>query len=187
MSDKNEPDRILIERIKAGDKKAVKELYQKNWPMISKCILKMSKNKQDTEDIYQEGILFVYKQIINGKYSYQGNKISTYLHKVCMNKWLKWKQQQIPTATIVTDFEEEDDCMEATPLQNILDKALDQISEICQKLIINRHYHRKSHEKLALEFGYANPNVCKATLDRCMNKAREITAEILREYYNNEM
>jgi len=97
-----------------------------------------------------------------------------------MYKCLKLIGQQIPTELFVTDIVEENDGVDTAPFQNILDIALGKIGEICQKLIINRHYHRKSHEKLALEFGYANPNVCKATLDRCMNKAREITAEILR-------
>lgn len=194
MPSKNDRDRELIERIKSGDKKAVSELYEDNWPMIKKMVLNNSGNYEDAEDIFLEGFIVVHDNILNGKFYLKGVKISTYVYAVCRKKWLKIiETKNIQTNkfkdyfdwVIIDDAEIGVD--EESPYKNIMYDALNRISEICKKLILNRHFHRKSHQQLAIEFNYANANVCKATLDRCMNNARSLAADILRDYYNNEI
>ncbi|MBV6478769.1 MAG: ECF RNA polymerase sigma factor SigW [Ignavibacteria bacterium] len=112
-----EYDIEIIKKIKSGDTDAFTELANNLKDKAFSLIMKILKNKEDSEDTLQESFLKLYKAIIENKFE-QKSKISTYFFSIVYNtavdKYKKLKSKRFSIISIDVDdstFEEGDDLM----------------------------------------------------------------------------
>lgn len=75
----------LIKRLKAGDKRAFKELVEKTQDHIYNTAFSFLKNKEDAEDIAQQ----VYIEVLKNIHKFRGDsKLSTWMYRIAVNRSL---------------------------------------------------------------------------------------------------
>lgn len=182
-------DKSMINAIKNGDRNALAYLYKTYFTMVKHFIIQNSGSDDEAEDLYQEGVLTVYENIVNDKFSLQSNTtLKTYIYSVCRNKWLYElrKKNKLPVRLnesneFITDnlLEEE---TEEMPYNNMLNKALEQIGNKCKEIIKDFYYNKMTMEQIAQKNNFISANVAKSSKERCMKNAREIANKILEQY-----
>lgn len=81
-------DRKILEGIRAGDAKAIKIFYKKNFSYIKGFVLKNSGNEEDAEDIFQDALIVIYEKLKAGSLDIYSNvTLRTYLYAICKNMW----------------------------------------------------------------------------------------------------
>jgi len=182
-------DRSIVNAIKNGDRNALAYLYKTYFSMIKHFIIQNSGSDDEAEDLYQEGVLTVYENIVNNKFSLQSNTtLKTYIYSVCRNKWMYElrKKNKLPVRInesnefVTVNLAEE--IAEEMPYSLILNKALEQIGEKCKEIIRDYYYNKMSMTQIAERFGFASSRVAIVTKERCMHKAKEIANKILEKY-----
>ncbi len=182
-------DKSMINAIKNGDRNALAYLYKTYFTMVKHFIIQNSGSDDEAEDLYQEGVLTVYENIVNAQFSLQSNTtLKTYIYSVCRNKWLYElrKKNKLPVRLnesneFITDnlLEEE---TEEMPYNNMLNKALEQIGNKCKEIIKDFYYNKMTMEQIAQKNNFISANVAKSSKERCMKNAREIANKILEQY-----
>ena len=83
-------DQHLIDAIANNERQALDYLYSQSFNQIKQFVTQNNGSEQDAEDIFQEGLLALWKNIKTGKYENQKNvKLSTYLFQVCKFRWFE--------------------------------------------------------------------------------------------------
>lgn len=107
----------IINKIKNGDTEAFSTLANDLKDKAFSLIMKILKNKEDSEDTLQEAFIKLYKAIIENKFE-QKAKLSTYFFSIVYNtavdKYKKLKSKRFSIISIDVDdstFEEGDDLM----------------------------------------------------------------------------
>jgi len=75
-------DHELIEKIKAGDSHAFKELFEHYNSLVINICYKLVRNKEEAEDLTQEVFFKVYKSAKSFK---QRSKFSTWIYRIAIN------------------------------------------------------------------------------------------------------
>ena len=90
MSQSNPPDKnsLVMEKIKAGDKAALLDLYESNLSMVSNHILKNNGSRDEAKDILHDSLIVLWNNIRKPDFKLT-SKPSTYIMAVSKNLWLK--------------------------------------------------------------------------------------------------
>ncbi len=78
----------LIEGIRNQDKTVLKKLYVDYFPVIKRFIIENSGCEQDAKDVFQEGIVIIYRKIKNGTFNLTSS-FKAYIYSVCRYIWIK--------------------------------------------------------------------------------------------------
>lgn len=76
-------DNQLVDLVKSGDERAFAELYERYWGLIFHHVLKMTRDKDETQDLVQEIFTNLWLQI---EHIEPGTNISGYLYVSARNK-----------------------------------------------------------------------------------------------------
>lgn len=181
------PDFPLIQAIKSGNEKALGLFYQDNFGKILHLVLKNSGSDDDARDVYQDGMMEVVLQIRGGRLDQLSSRLSTYLYSVCYYKWIDRLRQK--GKTMQTDFDddletaviEEED---SAPYLPALEKVLMQIGEKCLQLLKAFYYEKLTMTQIASKLGFADDNSAKSQKNKCMDKARFLGKNVLKQHYS---
>ena len=88
LSSSSTTDDALIAAIRRGEERALSQLYQAHWPMVSHFVLQNSGTEADAQDVYQEGVMVFYEKVRDNSLELSC-QIKTYLYAVCRRLWLK--------------------------------------------------------------------------------------------------
>lgn len=175
-------DQLLI-MLQSGEdqarNKALKSIYQDNFRAIATFIKQNSGRPEDAEDIFQEGLMALYEQIIDGRFK-GASTIKTYLFAICRNKWMKrLRKASVKKETLgnETDFadgaEQALDHLIADEEANTLADLLEQVGADCKKVLLLYYYERKRMQEIAQLMGFANAQIAKNKKSRCLKKLKE--------------
>ena len=81
-------DETIIDRIKEGDEKILVHLYKQYHTMVKNFVLKNNGNDDMVEDIMQDSVIAVWKNVNKPGFSLQ-SKLSTYLMAIAKNLHFK--------------------------------------------------------------------------------------------------
>ncbi len=181
-------DNHLLEMLSSLDKKvrnkALTSIYQENFLAISTYIKKNKGKPEDAEDIFQDGLMAFYEQVVKG--TFKGtSSIRTYLFAICKNIWIKRLRKASSQREIYgkeEDFPQKEDLVldliiteeESKQLASLLD----QIGEDCKKVLLLYYYERKRMKEIAKTLGFANEQVAKNKKNRCLGKLKELAHRI---------
>ncbi len=165
-------DQQLVESLRAGAKdrrRALEYIYHNNFVAIRSYVLANNGTKEDSRDIFQDGVMILVENIGNGKFS-GGSSIRTYLYSICRNLWLhrlrssrRGQIVELSEASMVTN---------EPPLAPVdlekLKSLMNELKEDCRKLLVAFYYDGKSMAEVAGIFNLGSDQAARNKKMRCM-------------------
>lgn len=180
------PDEILIQQLQFGEGQALDDvilyLNKRVYDMTSRFVTRYKGTSHDAEDIFQDGVVALYKLARRGMLA-PGTNVEAYLFSICKNLWFKQLRKKQDTVELTPDFNALPE-LDDLPLHSLLSqerqsafaKLLAQFGEDCQKVLTGYYYDRLRMTKIAEMMGYANEQVAKNKKADCMKKLKNLLA-----------
>lgn len=176
-------DNEVILLLYAGDKKTLKKVYAENREPFIAFARKFSLPLEDILDVYQDVIVVLQEQIIEGKLKSLTCSMRTYLfsigkHMLYEKVRLKNKTSDVPISTsteyryqeIVTDFLNDKNDEHLKKLKTLFLK----LGKKCQEVLTLYYYRGYTNDEIATSLKYENKNVVKSQKSRCLRKLKEL-------------
>lgn len=97
-------DEAIIEGLRLRSDYIIKYMYQEMFPMIRYLVVKNSGNDEDAEDVFQDGLIIVFKKIRDQQLELTSS-FRTYIYSVCRNIWLQKLNKRKQFAREFSDVE----------------------------------------------------------------------------------
>jgi len=171
-------DQEIINEIRAGNTRIIKKLM-KYYKPIKAFVLMNSGREEDARDLFQDVLIVFYKNARMKDFILSA-KISTYLLAIARRIHLK-KLRDNRKHRSFTEEMNEPELIEnmyfelyAAKEQIIyrIDELLNQLGEICEKILIGFYYRKLGYEILARELGYQSGHVVRQQKYRCIMKLK---------------
>jgi RNA polymerase sigma factor (sigma-70 family) len=128
--DNNDTD--LVQLALVGDKKALQNLILRHQVFIYNLALKMTRNREDAEDLTQE----VFIKAITALSKFEGNsQFRTWLYRIAVNHFLNTKKRK--TELMVTDFETYFNSIDDIPVYELSSQEQKDLTESIEELRIS--------------------------------------------------
>ena len=99
-------DQYYIQKVKAGEADAFRFLVERHKTIVYNIVLKITRSKEDTEEVAQDVFLKAYQSLTNFK---GDSKFSTWLYRIAYNMAIsKVRKKKLPVSSI-EDYELADD------------------------------------------------------------------------------
>jgi len=169
-----------IKGIKEGDESALSKLYTAQRPFF---IAWFKKNTRADENLiaewYQEAFFILYENVRKEKLTEFDGSISAYLIGVGRNLerdhrksgWNR-KVDTVGGADYFSEEAAEDYANEETGQR--MSKAMENMGEKCQQILVMFYYHRFPMDIIAERLGLKNADVAKKSKYECLKKLRKI-------------
>ena len=179
-------DYKLIELLRSIDRvendRAMSFLYQKLYVKVSSHVLRNSGRPEDAADLFQDGLIVLYKAVRQMKIPDDTN-IQGYLFAICRNLWLKRWSRQKKQQPLTKEYE--DIPSEVSQLEMLISKekeaAIQQILERlggkCRQLLLHFYYDRLRMKEIVEIMGFSSEQVAKNKKSACMKKLRSLLDE----------
>jgi RNA polymerase sigma-70 factor, ECF subfamily len=172
-------DETLIESIAAGDKFAMRVLFQRHNVRVYRFVLRLTANESLAEEIVSEVFLNVWRQAGTFEAKCQ---VTTWLLAIARHKALSVLRRRSEThldddmaATIADPSDDAETVLDREDRGKIIRKCLTQLSPSHREIIDLVYYHEKSVEEVARIVGAP-----KGTVKTRMFYARSHMAKLLR-------
>jgi RNA polymerase sigma factor (sigma-70 family) len=181
MEDKDTID--YLRGIAENDFSVLQRIYRKSLPDVSRYIQRNSGTKDDAKDIFQEGILVIYKKVKKEELVLT-TTFHNYLFSVCKRIWLKKlskkSKKEVPFEGLQAYSEEDDlaDDLLKSRKWALFNTMFSQLSEECQqalKMLFNGYSSKEIGEKMGYTEDYAKRKKykCKRTLASLIQETPE--------------
>jgi len=156
------PDEELIQKALAGNQAAYKELLNRHQRAIFNIILKIVRNRDETEDLVQETFMRAFHSLATYRSEY---RFSTWLYKIAANCAIdSIRKKKIEALSLDKPIETKDGKVEidlpdnsSNPEENLwqkqrrmsIDEAIDSLPEKYREVIVYRHRDDQSYEEIA--------------------------------------
>lgn len=161
---------------------AIKYLYQKIWPTVLSWIKKNNGNKEEAQDIFQDAIVVLYKQIKMHKYD-QKYEIQAYMFSICKNLWINFIKRKNKSEEISENQHSIQDNFNAlsnlinAERENYILQVFAQLGERCKELLILSFYNNYSTKEIAEKMGFGTEEVAKTKKYKCKQRLIAIVGE----------
>jgi RNA polymerase sigma factor (sigma-70 family) len=154
-------DNSLIEGIRNQDDTILNWLYDNYYQTVSKHILKNSGTPEDVSDVFQETIIILYNQIIDGELNLTSD-LKGYFFGIARNIWntqLRKKRKTVELERdldLPEDIEEDNDRM----FERIVSRAFQKLKPDSQE-ILNMYYEGYSYNEIAVKMNLKSENYAR--------------------------
>lgn len=174
-------DQEIVNGIRNNEPWAIQSLYQLDRNSIFNWVMNNSGEYEDAQDVLQEGVIAVCRNIAMEKYKPGAAQLKTYLNKVCRFWWYNELRRRKPNFQIPNGFDIEDvelDSVEKNELIDLIMKYFDKIGEKCQSVLRMRFWEGKKMEEIARILGN--------TLQVVKNRSSKCIGELY-DMYNKKL
>jgi RNA polymerase sigma factor (sigma-70 family) len=169
----------FLKKLKDKDSDSWGQIYKEYKSMIIKLVLKNSGSLEEAEDLFQNVMISLLKNIENGRIS-ESSDFKNYIYTLAINQWRsKLKKGKnsplmvLDNSLIMEDLLEEES--ETACYEDKLDAIYAQIKEKCLQLFQLRYsYQKRSMDEIAAMCGFGNAKSATSQLNKCMNTAKKI-------------
>lgn len=179
-----ETERQLVEAIHAGDREALRRLYERYSRYAMGVCLRIVPEREDALDIVQDAFVSILTSI--GSFEYRGEgSLRNWVAKITTHRALDWMKShnrllfsdQLPDETA----EEEDE----TPLEevppDILSGMIDRLPETSKMIVTLHAFGQMSHKEIALKLG-----ISVKTSRSQFSRAKRLLEMMMKEYLNSQ-
>ncbi len=171
----------MVEGLKTNQREVVEYIYHDFFSKARGLLQKMGAKEEEVEDIFQEGMVALWKNIQQQTYELNSNvKLSSYFLEICKRRWWEKIRNQKKQINISID---EVEVSNTDP--NVLDQWLKQeeqdqfqrlyrtLGERCQDILRRFYYEKESMKQIALAFSLTEPSARNEKY-RCMQRLKTI-------------
>ena len=170
---------VSIEKIKANDDTALKQLYTANYYKIEQYILRNNGTVDDAKDVYQEAFLAAWRNIQLDRFQPQDDtSLQGYLFRIAQFKWrdqLRSAGRKHTVPLPVTDLPETEteNAREEDEYINKVKLHYQALGEQCRDLLNRFYYLKESLREIANFFSWTEASA-KNNKYRCLQKLRAL-------------
>jgi len=172
-------DTTFIERIRANDRKVLGEIFLKYEKLVATFVKKHQGSAEDAEDILQESIIVLWRQVLKPDFSLT-SKLGTYLLAIAKNKWFAELRKRKQTTDLSDEYRLSDNnpsflenILEDEEI-NIIENALNKLQKICKEILLLFYFEERSMRQIAALLNLAGPDVAKAKKYQCKKALQKI-------------
>ena len=172
----------IIELIKKGDASMLEVIYKENRLPFLFFAKKFKLPHEDNVDVYQDAIIALRDNIVNGNLKEIKSSIKTYLFSIGKNMiFQKIKKSKkivdipvdlVPIDDVSTEFViyEED----KSHKQRLVNSSFEKLGKKCQEVLKLFYYEGLTLEEIQHYFNYDNYNVVKSQKSRCLKTLKDL-------------
>ena len=172
----------IIDLLKQGDPKTLEKIYLDNREGFINFSRKYNVAEADAIDIYQDSILILRDNAINGRIDNLQSNISTYLfaigkYRIFHNFRVQSKLQMTNDFNLVEeniDFDVNLYGSVLTKEQQLLKKYYDQLGDRCKSILNLFYYQGYSLDEIRSILNYSNKKVLKSQKSRCIKQLKDM-------------
>ena len=174
----------MVEAIHAGDREALRRLYERYSRYAMGVSLRIVPEREDSLDIVQDAFVSILTSI--GSFEYRGEgSLRNWVARITTHRALDWMRShdrllfsdQLPDETA----EEEDE----TPLEevppDILGGMIDRLPETSKTIVTLHSFGQMSHKEIARKL-----NISAKTSMSQFSRARRLLEMMMKEYLNSQ-
>ena len=177
----------IIDLIKCGDEKTLQDLYIENREAFIKFSKKYNVERFDAVDIYQDAIIILQENIVNGKIKELNSSVSTYLFAIGKYKIFQTHREnsklelsnnfyyEAENIHLDVDFLGE----KLTNEQRLINKHFQNLGERCKEILTLFYYEGYSLDEITEILGYSDKNVLKSQKSRCIKQLKNMVKKNL--------
>ncbi len=161
-----------------GDSTLLRQMYQKNFPLIKSLIQQNGGTEDDAKDVFQDAVMIIYEKAKHPGFQLTC-QFGTYIYAVCKNLWRSRKQKKsFSEVTIQEDIkystgELPDMDYAASEQRKLYDKAFERLGENCQKLL-SLYFQKTTMEEIARQMDYASEGYARRRKFMCKERLTEL-------------
>ncbi|KAF0204612.1 MAG: ECF subfamily RNA polymerase sigma-24 [Bacteroidetes bacterium] len=172
-------DEAIIEGLRLRSDYIIKYMYQEMFPMIRYLVVKNSGNDEDAEDVFQDGLIVVFKKIRDHDLDLTCS-FRTYIYSVCRNIWLqklsKRKQyaREFSDVESFVDLPDKVDQFQEEEMEKyrLYQQHFLTLGEDCQKVLL-LFMKKQSLKEIAVEMGYKTEKYAKTRKYLCKEELKK--------------
>jgi RNA polymerase sigma-70 factor (ECF subfamily) len=177
---KKENTKNIIDLIKSGDQLALRKIYDENRNTFVKFARKYNVKEYDALDIYQDAIIILYNNIVNGKIKDLNSKISTYLFAIGKYKIFQLHRDN-KKIELNNDLhlEEENIYLDVnlyneklTKQQKLLKHYFPLLGNRCQEILKLYYFEGYNLDEITKILAYSDKKVLKSQKSRCVKQLK---------------
>lgn len=162
-------------------------LYKDHYTMIRNFVLKNNGNEDAVEDILQESVIAVWRNVHKTEFLLQ-SKLSTYVMAIAKNLWFKELRKQ-SKFKYVDESESQNMTQQSEPMnlnmdQHIIVQMVQEMDETCRRLLSYFYFDGFDNQLIAEKLGFANTNSVKSKKYQCFKK---LQARVLENYKKEDL
>jgi len=136
-------DEEILSGLRKRDNRVLQYIYKNTFNPVRQLVIHNTGSENDAEDIFQEGLIIVFKKLRDEKDFTLDASFGTYIYSICRLLWMKHLRQirKVNIDPLNRDLEERIEFEEPLPVQDedlrfaIYQRTLTQIPEDCQKIL----------------------------------------------------
>jgi len=169
---------FFLNELVKEDSKIITEIYQKNFPLIKKFILRNKGNTEDAEDILQKALTQIIIRYNKEKFNITGS-FDAYLFVVCKNLWrreLNFHKKRVTNIEKVELQDEYKDSSYALIEQKRQELFVEKRAEIkgsCKK-ILTLFFAKTPYEEIVANTEYSSELVVRQRVFKCKKRLTEL-------------
>jgi RNA polymerase sigma factor (sigma-70 family) len=174
-------DDALLKGLRSRRTDCIRQLYSEFFPVVTSIVERNTGNRQDSEDIFQDGIIILYEKIISGDVELNCS-LKTYFFSICRNLWLqrlerKWRllyqdkfsKEPFTTAEPFIHLSLDEEKVEKKRLYQEHFVALPEDCQTLLKMFLNKC----SYKEIAETLSFKNEAYAKTRKYLCKNMLRK--------------
>lgn len=186
----------ILESIAGKDNSQILSyLYKTYFPRIKKLIVENSGNPEDAEDIFQEAIVILYRQVKLNRFD-SSYEVGAFIYSVARNLWIneakrrKVKEKVYKEESTAINYSETDtlDLMITEERSQLLTSVLEQLGDRCKELLSYTIYHKMSMKEICEKMGFSTENGAKTRNYKCKQQLISLLKKnpLVQELMNHE-
>ncbi|MGE0588636.1 MAG: RNA polymerase sigma factor [Cyclobacteriaceae bacterium] len=171
----------VIEATTETREELITRLYVGCFPSVARFIRKQGGTLEDAKDLFQDGIVIYYEQVVRGSTKIQSGE-SQYLAGIVRHLWSRRfsdikKSEPLPPGLVAMENESQ-----PLPSTKALSKFLRESGQKCMDLLQAFYYEKLSMDKVAGKFGFASARSATVQKYKCLEKIRDNVKKNLMSY-----
>lgn len=169
-------DQLLVDGLRQGDKRTLEKIYRTFFTPIYGFIKKNGGNADDAKDVFQEGLMVMYRLVQKDDFALNASFLSL-LYPICRNIWFKSvrkrpfyvevdQSKEAMEKTLDSGIEE---VIHARSVDTLFRTKLNLLGEQCRKLI-NLFFEGNSMREIVEKLGLSSVSFAKKKKFQCKEK-----------------
>jgi RNA polymerase sigma factor (sigma-70 family) len=144
---------------------------------IIRYVVRNGGNEEDGQDVFQEAICLLDRNVRAGKFNYK-SKLSTYLFSIAKWYWVSYRRkhrkfEELEYPAVENEVDPFEDRLQPEELKKLLDLAIQELGERCQKLL---GYYKLDYSMQEIKeyLGFSSPAMARKEAYRCRERLRKV-------------